>query len=106
MQGFYRVFGSIPVSRLPGIIKGPLSSTANLGVVATAFGRPQVCCSVTVQHSGAQNLTLGLPRCSGVACATMQRSNTPVHNGVGSAALALGHVPYARLVATQPTGPL
>ena len=27
MQGFYRVFGSIPVGRLPGTIKGPFKST-------------------------------------------------------------------------------
>ena len=27
IQGFYRVFGSIPVGRLPGTIKGPFKST-------------------------------------------------------------------------------
>ena len=74
-----------------------------LSVVATAFDRLQVGCGVTLQHSGARNLTLGLPRCSGVACTTMRRSKTPVHSGVGTAAATSGHVPYARLVAIQPT---
>ena len=27
IQGFYRVFGSIPVGRLPGTIKGPFKAT-------------------------------------------------------------------------------
>jgi hypothetical protein len=62
----------------------------------------QLCCSVTLQHSGARILTLGLPRCSGVACTTMQRSKISVHSGFGSVVPTSGHVPYARHVTTVP----
>ena len=61
-----------------------------------------VCCSVTLQHSGAQILTLGLPRSSGVAHTITQGLKTPVQSVLSCATPACGHVPDATLVVIQP----
>ena len=60
------------------------------------------CCSVTLQHSGAQMLTLGLPRSSGVMHTITQDSIISMQSAISSATSAGGHLPDARLVVIQP----
>ena len=61
-----------------------------------------LCCSVTLQNTGAQILTLGLQHSSSVTHAITQGSSTPVQSVFSSATSAGGHVPDARFVVVQP----